>query len=440
MVWTAFEIAINCVQGLLILMFVKQCFAYEKQNPVADAALVLSCAGLLTFLLSRHMLFVDQLLYVFPAIYALTLSSERKTSIVYWLIVMTLLFNMISVVTYPIFELLPQITHMPFPSVQAKRFVSIIVTNIALFAVLKLLIQIKKGCSVPGTSSYAAFMITLSAAFLVEESLYSLFLNVSDETIVPFFWAYIGLIVFTMMTVLLFRMVSMDADRKNRYQTEIAMLSLTRQHQQELSQMYETLTARQHDYKHHLQTLELLVSGSSPTAKEYLESIAKEAAQEDMIVTGSPEVDALLTAKRRTMHEKGIEFKLTPYPLASLPIATADFCAILGNLLDNAIEGVQRMPDRPRNPTIHLTFSRSWNMFYIYCENPCDPASIIASKGRFISSKKKDEPGLHGIGLHSIEAIAQRAEGRVEFGVEGDVFHAKVVVPYLKQMELLLSN
>ena len=79
-------------------------------------------------------------------------------------------------------------------------------------------------------------------------------------------------------------------------------------------------------------------------------------------------------------------------------------------------------------------------MFYIYCENPCDPASITASKGRFISSKKKDEPGLHGIGLHSIEAIAQRAEGRVEFCVEGDVFHAKVVVPYLKQMELLLSN
>ena len=39
MVWTAFEIAINCVQGLLILMFVKQCFAYEKQHPVADAAL-----------------------------------------------------------------------------------------------------------------------------------------------------------------------------------------------------------------------------------------------------------------------------------------------------------------------------------------------------------------------------------------------------------------
>ena len=293
----------------------------------------------------------------------------------------------------------------------------------------------------PGTSSCAAFMITLSAAFLVEESLYSLFLNVSDETIVPFFWAYIGLIVFTMMTVLLFRMVSMDADRKNRYQTEIAMLSLTRQHQQELSQMYEDLTQRQHDYKHHLQTLQELVTGSGEsTAKAYLETVLKDTDAEDMIVTGNPGVDALLAAKRRLMREKGIAFQYSPYPLAELPLPTADFCSIVGNLLDNAIEGVQRMPDRPCNPTIHLTFSRSWNMFYIYCENPCDPSSITASKGRFASSKKKDEPGLHGIGLHSIEAIAQRAEGRAEFGVEGDVFHAKVVVPYLKQMELLLSN
>lgn len=205
--------------------------------------------------------------------------------------------------------------------------------------------------------------------------------------------------------------------------------------------MYEDLTQRQHDYKHHLQTLQELVTGSGEsTAKAYLETVLKDTDAEDMIVTGNPGVDALLAAKRRLMREKGIAFQYSPYPLAELPLPTADFCSIVGNLLDNAIEGIQRIPDRPRNPTIHLTFSRSWNMFYIYCENPCDPASIIASKGHFVSSKKKDEPELHGIGLHSIEAIAQRAEGRAEFGVEGDVFHAKVVVPYLKQMELLLSN
>lgn len=152
-----------------------------------------------------------------------------------------------------------------------------------------------------------------------------------------------------------------------------------------------------------------------------------------MIVTGSPEVDALLTAKRRTMHEKGIEFKLTPYPLASLPIATSDFCAILGNLLDNAIEGIQRITEPPAKPLIHLAFSRSWDMFYVYCTNPCEPSTLVQKKGLFLTSKMKSEPGLHGIGLHSIEAIAERAEGRVEFYTEENEFHAKVVLPFLNE-------
>ena len=264
------------------------------------------------------------------------------------------------------------------------------------------------------------------------ESIFTIFNEIGTTIKLPILLACLGMIAITIMLLLLFRIISFDAERKNRLQNEIMLLSLTNQHQHELSQMYEVLNARQHDYKHHLQTLEQLVSSSSPTAKEYLDSIAKEATDEDMIITGSPEVDALLTVKRRIMREKGIEFKLTPYPLANLPITTTDFCAILGNLLDNAIEGIQRIAEPPAAPLIHLAFSRSWDMFYIYCENPCDPSSITASKGRFGSSKKKDEPGLHGIGLHSIEAIAQRAEGRAEFGVEGDVFHAKVVVPFLK--------
>ena len=432
MIWTTFEIAINIFQGFLFLMFVKQSFTYEKNHPVADGLLVTSCPGLFTLLLFYYRPYMDQLVFAFPIIYALTLSSEKKLSIVYWLAVMALLFNMISMVTYPIFELLPKVMHFQFPTYHTERFFCIITTNLLLFIAIKLLIKIKKGCSSPGTSSYAVFIIILAAAFIAEESLYSLYLAASDETIVPFFWIYIGLILFTMMTVILFYIVSGDSDRKSRYQSEIAMLSMTKQHQHELSQMYETLTARQHDYKHHLQTLEQLVSGGSPTAKEYLESIAKEAAQEDMIVTGSPEVDALLTAKRRTMHEKGIEFKLTPYPLASLPIATADFCAILGNLLDNAIEGIQRIAEPSAKPLIHLTFSRSWDMFYVYCTNPCEPSTLVEKKGLFLTSKKKNESELHGIGLHSIKAIAERAEGRAEFHIEDNEFHAKVVLPFLK--------
>ena len=434
MIWTAFEIAINIFQGYLLLMYVKQCFTYEKKHPIADVLLVCSCAGFLSyFIFFGNMLHVDYLLFAFPIIYAFLFSSEKRISIVYWLVVVIMVFSIVPTMLLPIFELVPAVLHYRLPLQFMERFFCTVTVNIILFIVLKGIIRLKRICPPPGTSSYIAFILILGFALVVVESLFTIFNEIGTAVKLPFLLACLGMIAITITSFLLFRIISFDTERKNRLQTEITMLSLTKQHQHELSQMYETLTARQHDYKHHLQTLTQLVSSSSSTAKEYLDSIAKEAANEDMIITGSPEVDALLTVKRRIMREKGIEFKLTPYPLANLPITATDFCAILGNLLDNAIEGIRRIAEPPANPLIHLAFSRSWDMFYVYCTNPCEPSTLAPKKGLFLTSKKKNEPGLHGIGLHSIEAIAERAEGRAEFYTEANEFHAKVVLPFLKE-------
>lgn len=437
MIWMTFEIAVNFFQGFLMLMYVKECFTYEKKHPAADVLLVFACAGFLSyFLFAEYIPYVDILFYAFPAAYAFAFSSEKKLSVAYWLAVLILLFTMISMVTYPIFELFPGIMLYRFPSYQTERFLCIVTTNIALFFALKGVARLKRGCPLPGASSYAAFILTLVFAFIVEEALYALFLEIGDTMHLPFLLAYLGLIAFTTMIIFLFRIVSYDTEQKSHYQTEIAMLSMTKQHQLELSQMYETLTARQHDYRHHLQTLEQLVSASQEsTAKDYLAAVLHDARDEEMIVTGSPEVDALLTAKRRTMREHDVEFRLSPYPLSDLPIPVSDFCAIVGNLLDNAIEGIQRMPNRCDKAYVHLAFSRSWNMFYIYCENPCEPTAIAVKDGRFLSTKSctksSNTPQRHGIGLHSIKSLAEKAEGRAEFQPEDRIFRAKVVLPYL---------
>ena len=432
MLWAAFEIAINIFQGYLLLMYVKECFTYEKKHPIADVLVVFSSACVLTyFLFAPYSEYGELLVFSSSAVYAFTLSSENKWSVGYWYAILVLIFSMVSTVTYPIFELVPTMMYYRFPSVLTERFFCIITTNILLYAALKAIIRLKKDCPLSSTLTYIAFILTLLFAYMVDQGLYALFLDIGGTIHTPFLFAYVGLIAFTAMVIVFFRIVSHDAEQKNKYQTEIAVLNMTRQHQSELATMYETLTARQHDYKHHLQALEQLVSGSSPKAKAYLDAIAKAAADEDMIVTGAPEVDALLTAKMRTMREKGIAFKLTPYPLANLPISAADFCAILGNLLDNAIEGIGRIQPAHEAPQIHLSFSRSWDMFYIYCTNPFEPSSLKKKNGAFLSSKKQSKAAPHGIGLHSIEAIAKRAEGRAEFYAQDHEFHAKVVLPFM---------
>ena len=93
------------------------------------------------------------------------------------------------------------------------------------------------------------------------------------------------------------------------------------------------------------------------------------------------------------------------------------------------LRGIDRIKPTPTSPSIRLAFSRSWDMFYIYCENPCDTSTIIKEKDHFVSSKQKTEPGMHGIGMHSINAIANRDEGRVEFYIESNTFYAKLFYP-----------
>ena len=434
MIWTAFEIAINCFQGFLILLYVKQCFSYTKPHRIADGLLFTSFAGFLSLFLFFDMpSSIDLLLWGLPAIYALSLSAEPKGVVVYWLLILVTVFNLISALTYPLFDMLPQLLHFSFPAQWLEMAIRMIVTNIILLVFILWIIRLKRSCPTVRLTTYAAFILSLIAIFVIEESLYALYGNYGKELAFALFIGYVSLTACTVLSIFLFQTVSSDSDRENQYQAQISMLNLSRQYQSELTQMYAELTERQHDYKHHLQALEQLVGNNeSATAREYLSSIAGEYNLDDTIITGSLEVDALLTAKRRNMRAQGIEFDYSPYPLKDLPIAVADFCSIVGNLLDNAIEGIGRIAEPMSAKYIRLTFSRSWNMFYIYCENPCNPSTIVKRRGRFISSKQSSERGLHGIGLSSIIAIVARAEGRTEFTVEDGVFYAKVVLPYLE--------
>ena len=438
MAWTIFEILINGFQAFLVLRYIKGCFRYARKTPWADAALWVSfCAYFSLYLFCPSFPLSQQWVFLLPLLHAVLLSSEPKGSMFFWLLLLVLIMNLISVLTYPIFDLLPlMFAGWPF-SLQGERFLCILVTNLMLLGVCEWMIRIKRACVFPRSSSYIVFILALSFIYLVESAIYRLYLAFSHQAVLPFFAIYLGLLGCILLLVFLFHTASMDAERENRYQAEISMLNLSRQHQQELAQLYEELTELQHDYKHHLQALEELVaSDDHPSAQSYLHALIRETPGEEVIVTGSPAVDALLAAKRKLMRSKGIQFVYSPYPLADLPISTPDFCSIVGNLLDNAIEGTLRMPDLAQNPeraVIHLSFSRSWDMFYMYCENPCTPSTIVRKKGRFVSSKQNCEPGFHGIGLHSIDTIVSGSKGRTQYLVKNQMFYAKVVLPYLNK-------
>ena len=433
MVWTAFEIVINFIQAFIVYFYVNKCFLFNKQHSLANFTLITSFAGYLSvYLFYPNFPLSQQFSLIIPLVYSLALSKEPKASILYWSLILAIIFNLISVLMYPVFDLLPASLHFSFSSHELERALCMLATNISIFCMLWLIVYLKGTCIFPRNSAYIIFMLAVLVIYIVEESIYDLYISVGDSFVLSFLKVYLGLLACTIFLVFLFYAISKDSERENRYQAEISLLTLSKQHQRELAQMYEALTERQHDYKQHLQTLkELVGSDKNSAAEKYLNSVISDDPNDETFVTGSPEIDAILTAKRRVMRERGIEFIYAPYPLASLPIHVSDFCSIIGNLLDNAIEGIARITPLPAAPSIRLSFSRSWDMFYIYCENPCNIATIVREKDKFVSSKQKTTPGMHGIGMHSINTIANRDEGRAEFYVENNTFYAKVVLPYL---------
>ena len=312
MAWTIFELLINLFQSSLILFYLKHCFSYEKKVLLADASFLVIFTAFLTLSqgVASISFFVQQIIFFSLVFcYANFFSTEPKFSTVYWILILSLVFNLVSVLTYPVFDLFPLILGVTYPNYAFKRILCIIITNILLFFVLKLIIRLKKKCSFPKPSAYAIFICTLAVIYIVEEALYSLYNEYGSQSALPFFIAYISLLFCIILLIFLFHTVSNDTERENRYQAEISLLTLSKQHQRELFQMYEDLTARQHDYKQHLQTLRELVSNDKDsTAEKYLNSVISDNLSDEMIVTGSPEIDALLTTKRRIMRERGIEF------------------------------------------------------------------------------------------------------------------------------------
>ena len=216
------------------------------------------------------------------------------------------------------------------------------------------------------------------------------------------------------------------------HQTQIALnhAQMTKDHQQAIKDMYSDMISKQHDFKHHLQALEqLLLNEDINTARSFFCQYRSEVINSKQFSTGNIAVDALLTAKQLSCSNLGITFELINSPLSDLPLSEVDFCAIIGNLLDNAIEGVSRIDDSVVEKRITLTLNRVWDMFTIHCENPLQISTIKRRNNFFISSKDPTNQ-IHGYGIPNIIKITKGIDGFCSFNINDNMFSAIVTLPY----------
>lgn len=192
-----------------------------------------------------------------------------------------------------------------------------------------------------------------------------------------------------------------------------------------------------HDLKNHIGVLEILAKeGRISEMTDYLNSFKRDV-EIRMIPTrtGCTAVDALLSDKLYHARRREIEVALQLCSLSEMSMPAVDLCAILGNLLDNAIEACEacKVSDgHSGKGRIALRLKEQEDFYYLTVANT-SPEPVREGEG-FASGKKGKENGVgHGLGLRSVERIAHQYGGFVATDYKEGEF--KVVVRLQKITE-----
>lgn len=146
----------------------------------------------------------------------------------------------------------------------------------------------------------------------------------------------------------------------------------------------------------------------------------------DTIWTGDGTVDYLINSKAALAADGGIRFQAQVEFPRRTNIRSADLCAILGNLLDNAIEAALQGPE-PERRHAALTIRRIHQMLVIKVENSFSTLPV-RENGELKTTKA--ESGLHGWGLRSARTAAEKYDGMVQTSIAGDTFRAVATLSY----------
>ena len=204
--------------------------------------------------------------------------------------------------------------------------------------------------------------------------------------------------------------------RVAEYQSE-----MLKRHVEEVQSIYTKMRGWRHDYKNHIQTLLTLV-GDDDKTREYLWSLNKDLTEVDAVLkTGNIVLDAILNSKLTLIKSKDIPVEAKANVPENLKISDADLCAVIGNLLDNAIEAVAALPKEEQFIRIYIGMLKS--QLYISVTN--SSAGSPRKRGeRYLSTKGEGR----GLGLMRIDGIVKKAGGTVNRKTEQGVFATEILV------------
>lgn len=192
-----------------------------------------------------------------------------------------------------------------------------------------------------------------------------------------------------------------------------------------------------HDFRHHLRTIQGMARevSSRPGTEDrqqklldYLETFPQtmpfRAAQSPNPLCNHAAVDALLQFYDAAALRQGVNAKLELTIPENLPMSDVEWCTVLGNLLENALESCEGATQE--RPTLRIATKWTDRLFFLKVENSYD-GSFEQKGGRFLSRKRGYAE--YGLGLESVRKIVEHYGGTLSIYPKEAVFQVGITMP-----------
>ena len=192
----------------------------------------------------------------------------------------------------------------------------------------------------------------------------------------------------------------------------------------EVQNVYLTMRGWRHDYHNHLQTLKArLDMGQNVEARAYLDRLEEDLdAVRALAETGNVSLDAILNAKLSLVLKKGVRLDFKAQVPPALAVSDIDLCVILGNLIDNALESCEKVPEADRFLRLYIGVFKK--QLYVSLTN-ATAETVRRPNAAWASAKR----GNHGHGLARVGRVVDKYGGYVNRQNEPGVFATEILLP-----------
>lgn len=177
-----------------------------------------------------------------------------------------------------------------------------------------------------------------------------------------------------------------------------------------------------HDMRHHLAAIQTFISqNETERALSYIHEINEH--YDDTVIhtfCKNDLVNSVLSIYQSQCTEKQITFDVQVRISPTLAFSEMTFCAILSNLLENAMHAVLDLPEKDR--LIHLRIFEKTDHLLILQKNPTLHAPVFVND--IPVATKKD----HGVGVQSVIYYVEKEHGQYQFYMENGNFVVRIIL------------